>query len=335
MGLLSALYGLGLSCRRLCYSCLKKPERLPARVISVGNLTLGGTGKTPAVIALALEAKKRGLKPCVLTRGYRGRTREPCFVSKGAGPLLNARAAGDEALLMAETLRGIPVVKGRDRYKAGLFALEGLRAGALFILDDGFQHWGLGRDMDVLLIDATNPFGNGRLFPEGILREPLSAMRRADFIVITKADTAAGETVAGIRQEIRRYNPDAPVFEASHKPAVLVSPSGETTGLDTLRGRDIYAFAGIANPSYFRSLLLSQGARLMKFREFRDHYFYRQADMDEIKRDAGGLDIITTEKDLVKIRELRVPDKISALRIEFSVAGDFYSTLFSIILNVA
>ncbi len=321
---------MGLSCRRLCYSCLKKPERLPAKVISVGNLTLGGTGKTPAVIAIALEAEKRGLKPCVLTRGYRGRTREPCFVGKGGGPLLNARSAGDEAFLMAETLRGIPVVKGRDRYKAGLFALKDLRPGTLFILDDGFQHWRLGRDSDVLLIDATNPFGNGRLFPEGILREPLSSIKRADFIVITKADMAAAETVAGIRRKVRRYNPGAPVFEASHKPAVLVSPSGETAGLDTLRGREIYAFAGIANPSYFRSLLISQGARVVKFRKFGDHYFYRQKDMDEIKNDAGGLGIITTEKDLVKIRELRIPDRMFALRIEFSVAGDFYSDLFSI-----
>ncbi len=330
MGLLSALYGMGLSCRRLCHSYLKKPGRLPARVISVGNLTLGGTGKTPAVIALALEAEKRGLKPCILTRGYRGRTRGPCFVSKGDGPLLNVRQAGDEAILMAGALRGVPVVKCRDRYEAGLFALENLQPGLLFILDDGFQHWGLLRDADVLLIDATNPFGNGRLFPEGILREPLCSMKRAHFIVITKADMAAGETVAGIIRNIRRHNPAAPVFEASHKPAGLIGASGKTTGPDTLSGREVYAFAGIANPSYFRSLLVSQGARVVKFREFRDHYFYRQRDMDEIRRDARGLDIITTEKDLVKIRDLRIPDEIFALRIEFSVAGDFYDNLFSI-----
>ncbi len=330
MGLFSALYGLALSCRRFGYSYLKKPDRLPAKVISIGNLTLGGTGKTPAVIALAVEAKKRGLNPCILTRGYKGRTKDPCFVGKGEKPLLNARQAGDEAFLMAEALRGIPVVKGRHRYEAGLFALENLQSGIFFILDDGFQHWRLRRDIDVLLIDATNPFGNNRLFPEGILREPLSSIKRAHIIVITKVDMESKETVSGIKRKIRQYNPDAPVFEASHKPTGLISASGATRGLDTLHNKEIHAFAGIANPFYFQSLLTSKGARIIKFNKFRDHYFYKQKDMDDIRKDAGGLDIITTEKDLVKIKGLQIPDEIFALKIEFSVAGDFYDNLFNI-----
>jgi tetraacyldisaccharide 4'-kinase len=179
---------LGLAYRRFSYAYFKKPDKLPAKVISIGNLTLGGTGKTPAVISIAQEAKKRGFTPCVLARGYKGKAKETCFISKGEKPLLNSREAGDEAYLMAEILKGMPVVKGKNRYEAGKLALENFQSEILFILDDGFQHWRLHRDIDVLLIDATDPFGNEKLFPEGIMREPFSAIRRAHFIVITKAD---------------------------------------------------------------------------------------------------------------------------------------------------
>jgi tetraacyldisaccharide 4'-kinase len=162
---LELLYYLGYSVHR-GYGT-KTQKRLPARVISIGNITLGGTGKTPAAIALTYEAKQRGFAPCILTRGYGGKAKGPCFVSRGEGPLLNAYDAGDEAFLMAEKLKGIPVVKGPDRYEAGMFALRNLRVQTahsqsewIFILDDGFQHWGLFRDMDILLLDGMNPFGN-------------------------------------------------------------------------------------------------------------------------------------------------------------------------------
>jgi tetraacyldisaccharide 4'-kinase len=164
LGPFSAIYNLALKCRRFCYDHLRKPDRLPAKVISIGNITLGGTGKTPAVIALAREARKRGLNPCVLTRGYKGKAKDTCFISKGEGPLLDAEQAGDEAFLMAEVLKGVTIVKGSDRFRAGIMALEydqlaivNLPQSRLFLLDDGFQHWRLHRDIDVLLIDATNP----------------------------------------------------------------------------------------------------------------------------------------------------------------------------------
>lgn len=334
MGLFSAIYGLGLACKR--FYC-RKPDRLPAKVISIGNLTLGGTGKTPAVIAVAREAKKRGHNTCVLTRGYKGKTGGISFVSRGAGPLMTPLEAGDEACMMAENLKRVTIIKGKDRFSAGIAAFNNARRADvcqdpnLFILDDGYQHWKLHRDIDILLIDATNPFGNERLFPEGTLREPFSAMKRAHIILITKADMAAQGEITEITRKIKKYNPDAPIFLSSYRPACLINISGEMRSIDSLRDKRIYAFSGIANPAYFRSLLISSGAQIAKFRKFRDHHNYRMKDIDEIKKEASGLEIITTEKDLVKLREPAVPENIFALKIEFSADNEFYDNLFNII----
>lgn len=337
MGPFSAIYSLALKCRRYCYDHLKKPGRLPAKVISIGNITLGGTGKTPAVIALAREARKRGHNPCVLTRGYKGKAKDICFISKGDGPLLDAEQAGDEAFLMAETLKGVPIVKGADRFRAGIMALEydqlaivNLPQSRLFLLDDGFQHWKLHRDIDIVLIDSTNPFGNGRLFPEGTMREPFSALGRADIILITKSDVAGEWTIYDITDKIRKYNTSAPVFKAFHKPAAIVNRYGEAE-VETLNYKKIFAFAGIANPAYFQASLRSKGAEIIGFRKFRDHHHYTQKDIDEIKMDAGGHEIITTEKDLVKLRGLELPENISALKIEFSVDEGFYEYIFKLL----
>lgn len=317
------------------YGKFRKPGLLPAPVISIGNLTLGGTGKTPAVISLAREAKQRGYSPVILTRGYRGKKKETCFVSTGSGPLLAPEDAGDEPFLMAKLLRDIPVVKGRNRYEAGLFAISHLHSEfktqnskLLFILDDGFQHWLLHRDIDIVLIDAVNRFGNGMLFPEGILREPLSALSRADVVVLTKADIAGEPAMKEITGIIRRYNVKTDAFTAVHQPAGVISLSGAEAGLDTLSGKDIFVFAGIADKGYFSFLLQSLGSRIAGFRQFRDHHAYTRGDIDSISKAAGGLDIITTEKDLVKIQALRAPADISALRIEFTPSSGFYDNIF-------
>ena len=336
MGLLSGFYLLGLSLKNL----LVKTKRLPSKVISVGNIPLGGTGKTPAVISIAEEAARRGLLPCVLTRGYKGKSKGPCLITRdeGAGvrghgkkdlcslppdPLL----CGDEPALMAFRLKDVPIIKCADRYKGGLFAISNFKppnSNLIFILDDGFQHRALHRDVDILLIDATNPFGNGRLFPEGRLREPLSSVKRAHIIALTKTDLMSEETVSAITQKIKKYNAEAPVYTASHKPAALINPSGRSAELDRLNGRKIYVFSGIANGEYFRNILTAGGADIVRFKSFRDHYMYRQRDMDKINAEAAGLDIITTEKDLVKIRQLSLPENLFALRIEFEIDRGFY-----------
>ncbi|MBI5055882.1 MAG: tetraacyldisaccharide 4'-kinase [Nitrospirae bacterium] len=343
MGLLSEIYGFGLRCKK----SFVKPKRLPSKVISVGNITLGGTGKTPAVIAIAEEAKRRGLMPCILTRGYKGKVKGPCFVQSAEDrrqktehrtqktdiPVCFGEDAGDEPVLMTERLKDVPIVKCADRYKGGMFAISSQPSAfslqpLTFILDDGFQHWALHRDIDIVLIDAVNPFGNEKLFPEGRLREPLGSLKRASIIVITKADMVSRESLLKLVQKIKRYNQQAPVYTASHKPTAVVNASGKTLGLDVLKNRNVYAFAGIANPQYFKDTLISNGASIADFKSFRDHYIFKQRDIDKIKSVAAGLDIIITEKDLVKLRDLQLPDNIFALRIEFTVEDDFYNSVF-------
>ncbi|MBI5741470.1 MAG: tetraacyldisaccharide 4'-kinase [Nitrospirae bacterium] len=345
MGLLSVIYGLGLKGKR----SLARPRRLPVKVISVGNITLGGTGKTPAVIAIAEEAVKRGLSPCILTRGYRGKAKGPCLIGKSQESRVKSQEAetgydagesraidpfifGDEPALMAERLRDVPVIKCSDRYEGGMFALNSklltLDSSSVFILDDGFQHWRLHRDIDILLIDATDPFGNEKLIPEGRLREPLVCMKRAGIILITKADAAGGRPAEALVRKVRQYNREAPVFRASHRPAFLVNAAGETVSADTVKNGKVYAFAGIANPNSFRDGLISFGFGISALKSFRDHYRYGQKDIDGIIKEAGGADIITTEKDMVKLKYLQLPGNLFALRVEFDIEDSFYDILF-------
>jgi len=335
MGPLEFLYYSGYCIKK--YNDQRKQKRLPGRVISVGNLTTGGTGKTPAVIAIAEEAKRSGYQPCVITRGYKGRARGPCFISRGEGALLGVEEAGDEAVLMAERLSGVPVVKCADRYRGGLFAISELSSRwpalghqLLFILDDGFQHWRLYRDVDILLIDGTNPFGNRRLIPSGILREPVRETKRADLIVITKA-SALGGAIQTLIDEIRGYNPDAPIFSADHKPAGLRTLSGEVLPSDFISGRAVFGFCAIGNPLSFRDTLLRVGAGLKGFMSFRDHFEYNQQDIfriDEAARKSGADWIVTTEKDIIKLKGIELPDNLLSLCIEFIVDRRFYEEIF-------
>jgi tetraacyldisaccharide 4'-kinase len=321
--------------RKFYYTRLKEPGRLPARVISIGNLSMGGTGKTPAVITVSREAKNRGFLPCILTRGYKGSAKGPGFVTRGNGPVMGVEEAGDEPYLMAVKLRGIPVILGKDRYRSGLFGLQNLAqvntysaSKTIFILDDGFQHIALHRDTDILLIDTTRPLWRERLFPDGRLREPAHEMKRADIIILTKSDASGDEILSEHLRLIKSFNPAVPVYRSSHRPVSLINLSGETEPLKSIKGRRIYGFAGIANPSYFRTILASCGAEIENFRQFRDHHRYIQSDIDTINREASGQKIVTTEKDLVKLKHLASTDHIWALMIDFSVEEEFFSELF-------
>jgi tetraacyldisaccharide 4'-kinase len=351
---LELLYYLGYAVHR-GYGT-KKQKRLPARVISIGNITLGGTGKTPATIALIHEAKQRGFMPCVLTRGYGGKAKGPCLVSRGEGPLMNAYDAGDEAFLMAEKLKGIPVVKGQNRYEAGMFALRNLRVQTahtqpewIFILDDGFQHWGLFRDTDILLVDGMNPFGNRKLLPLGYLREPVSEMSRADIIVITNTpplypsplrgegkgggERTSSSEIMGLMKEIKQDNPTAPVFFSEHRPAGFTTVAGDSHPLEWAKGREVYAFCGIGNPQSFSKTLASTGAAIKGLKTFRDHYRFSPDDMKTIAADAekaGAAWIVTTEKDIMRLRGFDLPENLVALAIEFSAEKKFYDRVFQV-----
>ena len=334
------LYYLGLSAKK--YYSLRHQIRLPSRVISIGNLTTGGTGKTPAVITVAEEAKKRGLKPVVLSRGYRGRVKGPCFVTKGDLPLLTPEEAGDEPYLMAGRLRDVPIVIGASRYDAGMFAVRELLTDRpfpaehmLFILDDGFQHWGLYRDKDILLIDSGNPFGNGMMLPFGRLREPLQAIERADVIVLTKRSANEGQNNSAddIIRKIKQYNTDAPVFYAEHKAAACRFLSGDSQPMQWLSGKKLFGFCALGSPESFRKTILSSGADLAGFRTFRDHYRYTSDDIARVKAEAiesGAEWIATTEKDIIKITNLDLPDNILIIDIEFSVSNGFHDEIFKV-----
>jgi tetraacyldisaccharide 4'-kinase len=344
---LEFLYYLGYSIKK--YLTLKNQKRLPCRIVSIGNITLGGSGKTPATIALAEEAKKRGFSPIVLTRGYRGKAKGPCLVSISSRQyavssdktvstvycLLSTAEFGDEPVLMAERLKDVPIVKCADRYKGGMFAIKHLSAESshltakiLFILDDGFQHWGLFRDKDILLIDGTNPFGNRRLLPFGPLREPISAIKRADIIVITRGEGKGG---GRLLEEIKRYNAKAPIFFAEHRPLKFIRMTGDTMPLEWAKDKRFFGFCGIGNPESFRETLLSVGVELTGFRTYRDHYRYTSSDMQTIIRDAerGSAEwIVTTEKDIMRLKGMELPENLIVLSIEFAVGEGFYEEVF-------
>jgi tetraacyldisaccharide 4'-kinase len=326
------LYYFGSSAKK--HYSLKHRQRLPHKVVSIGNITTGGTGKTPAAIALAEEAKRRGLYPVILTRGYRGRAKGPCFVTKGKGPLLSADDAGDEPLLMAERLNGVPVVKGHDRYEAGLYALAHIdhEGEVLFILDDGFQHWRLHRDKDIVLIDALNPFGKRVLLPFGRLREPLGSLDRADIIVLSRTygdekDRQGRLSADALVKEIRRYNTKARIFQAEHRPLSCGFLSGEKKPPEWLFGRKVFGLSAIGNPLSFRKTVLSMGAQFLGCRMFRDHHRYSSSDVARVLKGAqrcGAEWIVTTEKDIIKLRNFDLPDNILIIEITFSVGEGFY-----------
>ncbi len=337
MHLFESLYYLGLSAKQF-YS-VKHQRRLPCRVISIGNITVGGTGKTPAAIALAQEAQKRGMKPMILTRGYRGTARGPCFVTKGEGPLLSFLEAGDEPVLMAEKLNGVPIVKCACRFKAGAFALRelGIREADLsshiFILDDGFQHRSLYRDKDIVLIDSGDPFGNGRLLPFGRLREPVKSLMRADIIVIAKTGERVGQGEDALKEKIRGYNAASKLFLSAHTPISCELAAGGEMPMDWLSGNSVFGFCALGSPESFRKTLLASGAYLCGFRAYRDHYRFNNEDIRRIKTEAGQSGakwIVTTEKDIIRARKLDLPDNIAVLKIAFAVEDGFYDSIFNL-----
>jgi tetraacyldisaccharide 4'-kinase len=312
----SMLYGLITGLRNNLFDLgFLKSVRLPARVVSIGNLTVGGTGKTPMVIRLARILRNQGYRPVVLSRGYGGKSKDPInVVSKGEKPLMNHREAGDEPVLIAKSLTGIPVLTGPRRVLTGGWALKNLDADVL-ILDDGFQHRQLFRDIDIVLLNAANPYGNGHLLPGGPLREPLSALKRADIIVTT-----------GAYSDIIVPRPlilpdDTPIFKCYYQPRDLLQGSQEAVyPLGLIKGKKICAFAGIGNPTTFQKTLGSLGGEVAVFIPFPDHHRYTEADICLISENARQCQaemIITTEKDKTKLDQFEVfLSSIYALRVE-------------------
>ena len=292
---LSFIYGFCVRIILLCYrGNIFRRFSLPKPVISIGNLALGGVGKTPFVEFLAEFLKGENLKPVILIRGYMATPRQSRAFD----------TESDEANVLKESLNDVPVLAGRDRIKIGKEAAQKYPVD-VFLLDDGFQHWRLHRDLDIVLIDATNPFGNRQLIPRGILREPLDSLRRADVLVLTKTDLGE-ENLKSLHKQLSLINPLCPIVETIHRPVLLVEMGQQKTVRDVsfLKGKSVFVLTGIGDPASFARSLRRLGAEIKKSFVFMDHHVYTRENIKAILEacdQKGCALLVTTQKDAVKL----------------------------------
>lgn len=306
-------------------------------VISVGNLTVGGTGKTPVVEMLARALQQGGRRVAILSRGYKsvpkplllrildrltGRKKvfTPRVVSDGVSLLLDSRTAGDEPFMLANNLRGVVVLVDRDRVRSGIYAIEEFGSDVL-ILDDGFQYVKMRHGLEIALIDRQAPFGNEHMLPRGTLREPPENLHRATHIFLTKCD---GSDNSAIIQRIRRYNRTADIIECTHRPKHLKDfVTGEVRPLDYLKGLKIGALSGIAVPESFEQALVALGAELELTQSYADHHRYSLKEIERFVRRCARRNVdavITTEKDAVRIPRIMNPEvPILYMRVEIEI----------------
>ena len=300
-------YAAAMRCRNYLYQAGGLPvERVSVPVLSVGNVTLGGTGKTPMVEWLARWYGARGVRLSLVSRGY------------GA----KQGAANDEALELEQRLPEVPHVQNRDRVAASKRAIDELES-QLIVLDDGFQYRRLARDLDIVLIDALEPFGFDHVFPRGTLREPLDGLSRADVVALSRADLVDVEERRAIEKRARRHAPRATWMEVSHRPRRLVGVDDRSEPLEAVAGRRVAAFCGIGNPAGFRKTLTNLGAEVVAMREFADHHAYSANDVQILAEWADLLDVemmVCTAKDLVKLRLQRIGRRpLWAVAIELKI----------------
>jgi len=336
----SKVFKLAIKGRRFLYNVrILRDSTLGVQVIAIGNLTVGGTGKTPVVEKFARELRDAGRNVAILSRGYRSKPpplrkrildkllfrvdrTPPRVVSDGKSLLLDVETAGDEPYMLASNLKDVIVLVDKDRVKGGRYAIEKFGCDTL-LLDDGFQYWKLrGRRMDVVLIDFQQPFGNEHLLPRGTLREPPTHLARAQTVFITKSN---GHTTE-LRQRIAQYNSTARIIECVHHPLYFEDVfTGEQHGLDLLQERKIASLSGIAQPESFEQSLVRLGGDLVYAKRFADHHRFRQQEILNVinrskKRRAEA--IITTQKDAVRFPKLDRRDlPIYFMRVEIKIIG--------------
>jgi len=341
---LGALYGAVTLTRLALYRCGILPmAKLAAPVISVGNLTTGGTGKTPLVEFIARALADQGQRVCVLTRGYgRAKMDRRIVVSNGVDILADANEGGDEAVLLAEKLRGhAAVVCDADRFAAGEWAIANLGSEA-FVLDDGFQHLRLTRDLNIAVIDASEPWGGGHLLPWGRLREPRRQLSRADCVMITRADQATD--LKSLHREIEQLNPNKPVFtsrmtlggcrQLGDGPSAAHAPLSQIVEVP----QPIAVFCGIGNPTSFVAQLRGAGREPVISTFFRDHHRYSNEDIKRIVKEAraaGAVSLLTTAKDAVKLRSFsfELPCYVSEIEITIDDDSEFRELLHATVVR--
>lgn len=323
----AGLYGVAMKARHALYRSGRfRTRELGAPVISVGNLTTGGTGKTPLVEWIANELARKGRRVCILTRGYgRRRSATRVIVSNGSEILTDANQGGDEPLLLAERLKGkAAVICDADRVAAASWAVENLKSDA-FVLDDGFQHLRVARDLNILTMDATNPWGNRRLLPAGNLRESPVELARADCIVITRSDDS--NQMEELQREIDELSGGRPSFRSrmAFRRLRQVSDGESQVDPDEIKASRVAAFCGIGNPESFFSLVRRAGYQLCHTQTFRDHHIYSQADIDRVVSQSnkrGAQVLLTTAKDEVKLRTLNFALPCSAVDIAIEIENE-------------
>jgi len=302
----------------------------------VGNITWGGTGKTPAVIMIAKLLKEMGKRVTVLSRGY-GRRKEKdkknkiSIVSNGKRLILSSREAGDEPYLLSKNLPDVSIIVGKNRINSGKYAIERF-ATEVVVLDDGFQYWSLNRDIDIVTIDCLDPYGNGYLIPRGSLREPVSHLSRADIFLLTRANLVSRDDLHRIIGDLERLNPHSTILESVHRPKYLQgSFSGEKKNLDFIKDKRVIAFSSIGNPYSFEKTLEGLGAEIVKIFQFPDHHDYQRNDLRKIetacRTDLEKREVIavTTEKDGVRLERIISPEadrvfwEIWILKVELEI----------------
>ena len=310
---LSWLYGASVWLRNRLYAFgVFKARTLPCCVISVGNIGVGGTGKTPAVIVLAKHLQAEKVRVAILLRGYKRQSREKVtIVSDGERVCVSLKESGDEAYMMAKHLSGVPIIVSRQRYQAGQVALERFGVDVL-LLDDGFQHRQLARDVDILTVSTRCPLGNSaKLLPAGTLREPPTALRRADIILLTHTDTVNVSLHA--KETVKRLAPNALILESIHQPVSLYPLTADKSTKKTnildpekvLEGKRILAVCGIGNPDAFTTTLMRCSPENVELLAYPDHHVYTEADfarIDTVFQAARADLIVTTQKDEQKLK---------------------------------
>ncbi|TWU13670.1 Tetraacyldisaccharide 4'-kinase [Symmachiella macrocystis] len=285
--LLSPFYGCGVRLRNAGFHCgLHTIHRAPVPVVSIGNLTTGGTGKTPFAAYLAHWFREHDRQVCFLSRGYRAESGQ----------------VNDEARVLEQLCPNVPHLQNPNRVASAQTAVAQFDS-EILILDDGFQHRRLHRDLDIALIDAVNPWGYGYLLPRGLLREPRTGLRRADVVVITRVDQVDEDRLAAIRRQIAQYTRAEPV-EISFPPVRLINAAGQTAEINSLHGLPLAVFCGIGNPTAFQAAIETLGLTIAAFREFPDHHPYGNDDVTQLKRwaaDTNAAAALVTQKDLVKL----------------------------------
>lgn len=317
---LGVLYGIGLGVYFFTEKLgWRKRTRLPCRVVSVGNLDMGGTGKTSLVERLAKHLE--GRKCAVLLRGYRGAASHgPVIVSDGSGPGQNWELGGDEASLLAGNLPGVAIVAGKDRRVTGRLAVEKFGA-EVIILDDGLQYWQLHRDADIVLVDARTGFGNGRLMPAGILREPATGLRRAAAVVITHADEVSPQSLELLKKKVGGVT-GSPIFTAEYSPWRIEMSDGTVLEMGSVSGCKVGALCGIGTPESFEATLNTAGADVVFRRFFPDHHPFTQSELDQASREcerAGAALLLTTQKDFVRTSNLNLPANLGVVRVRLEI----------------